>query len=230
MSKTDSTTTYAAHSLDSQFVTAYESGLQAARMADHPWRRGRFFQLVQMLRLTHGLEGVTCEAGCYRGLSSFLICEYCRQVDSQFTGAAHWIVDSFEGLSVPVPEDGAFSTRRHSEGAFTETSVEHVRKTLEEFPEVHIEKGWIPQVLELLPEQTYRFVHIDVDIYEPTLASFRYFYPRLVPGGIIVCDDYGPWPEGNWPGCALAVQQFSQEIGVPFANLETGNAMMIKRA
>jgi hypothetical protein len=224
------TDSYAAHRLDETFVQWYGEGIHAAKMADHPWRGGRFFQMIRMLQLTDGLEAATAECGCYRGLSSFLICQYRRLREPDFRGATHFVIDSFEGLSRPVAVDGDFSARRHAENAFKQTSVEHVRQTLRDFPAVPIFKGWIPDVFSELPDQAYRFVHIDVDIYEPTLAAFRYFYPRLVAGGIIVCDDYGPWPDGNWPGCKVACEEFSREIGVPYAGLETGNAVMIKRA
>ena len=33
-------------------------------------------------------------------------------------------------------------------------------------------------------------MHIDVSLYEPTLKSLEFFFPRLVDGGIIICDDY----------------------------------------
>jgi hypothetical protein len=51
-----------------------------------------------------------------------------------------------------------------------------------------------------------------------------------VDGGIVVIDDFGPWHGGEWPGCAAAVREFSAESGLPFASLDTGNAIFIKRA
>ena len=100
---------------------------------------------------------------------------------------------------------------------------------MHQFPNVEIVKGWIPDVLSTLAEQNYRFVHVDVDLYQPTLDSLGYFYPRMTVGGIIVIDDYGPWPGNQWPGCLKAVQEFSKEHDVPFAPLDTGNAIIIKR-
>ncbi len=34
------------------------------------------------------------------------------------------------------------------------------------------------------------------------MGAFRYFYPRLVPGGVIMSDDY------NWPGAKKAIDAF----------------------
>jgi O-methyltransferase len=33
-------------------------------------------------------------------------------------------------------------------------------------------------------------VNVDVDIQKPTLAACEFFYPRMVPGGIMVFNDY----------------------------------------
>ena len=30
-------------------------------------------------------------------------------------------------------------------------------------------------------------------MYEPTKDSINYFWPKIVPGGVIICDDYGSY-------------------------------------
>jgi len=62
--------------------------------------------------------------------------------------------------------------------------LKRTKRTLSEFPDIQYNVGWIPKVFENIPERKYRFVHIDVDLYEPTYASVEYFYPRLVSGGV----------------------------------------------
>jgi hypothetical protein len=37
-------------------------------------------------------------------------------------------------------------------------------------------------------------LHIDTDVYEPAKVILDYFYDLLVPGGIIMFDDYGTFP------------------------------------
>ena len=41
-----------------------------------------------------------------------------------------------------------------------------------------------------IKDEKFSFIHIDVDLFEPTFESLKFFYPRLKKGGIIVCDDY----------------------------------------
>ena len=64
----------------------------------------------------------------------------------------------------------------------------------------YINKGWIPDVFKTQEEGIALF-HIDVDLYEPTLASHQYFL-KGYKGGVIVCDDYG---YKQFPGAKVAV-------------------------
>lgn len=49
----------------------------------------------------------------------------------------------------------------------------------------------IPDYLKTHPYMRIALLHIDVDIYEPTMIGLQYLYDYVVPGGIIVLDDYG---------------------------------------
>jgi O-methyltransferase len=68
-------------------------------------------------------------------------------------------------------------------------------------------RGWFPQVLPPDPIR-YRFAHVDMDTYQSTIAALDYLLPRMVPGGVVVFDDYG------WFKCQ-GVQQALHEIFPP---------------
>jgi len=86
----------------------------------------------------------------------------------------------------------------------------------------------VPKAFVCLIEQRYKFVHIDVDLYQPTFDSLCYFYPRLSSNHIIVIDDFTPWPQGGkYIGCANAVIDFCLTNNVSFASLDSGNALFI---
>lgn len=51
----------------------------------------------------------------------------------------------------------------------------------------------------------YCFVHVDVDLYQSAIDCCKYFYRLLVPGGVMIFDDYG---FGTCPGVRLAVDEF----------------------
>ena len=42
-----------------------------------------------------------------------------------------------------------------------------------------------------LRERSFRFCHIDVDVYDSAKDIMNWIWPRLVPGGMVVFDDYG---------------------------------------
>ena len=41
---------------------------------------------------------------------------------------------------------------------------------------VKIYKGWIPDRFEEVKDKNFSFVHLDVDLYEPTYESLNYFF------------------------------------------------------
>ena len=54
-----------------------------------------------------------------------------------------------------------------------------VKNLLKEFEFIKIYKGWIPEVFKE-NNKTYQFVHIDVDLYQPTFDALNYFFPKLI--------------------------------------------------
>jgi hypothetical protein len=85
--------------------------------------------------------------------------------------------------------------------------------------------GWIPDRFPEVDDRCFSFVHIDVDLYQPTLDSLEFFYPRLSTGGIIVLDDYG---FGTCPGATAAVDSFMRDKAEPIVNLSAGGAFLMK--
>lgn len=52
----------------------------------------------------------------------------------------------------------------------------------------------LPKFLNDNPHHRFSLVHIDTDVYEPAKVILELIYPKLVPGGIILFDDYGSFP------------------------------------
>jgi hypothetical protein len=212
---------------DRKFDESYLAGLFASGTPPKPLRRrDRFRRLLKEFERALPLEGCVAECGCASGLSSFLLCSRLKQHDRAFDGAGYEIYDSFQGLSEPQAEDalepGAdeLVAQTAVAGRFA-FPVERVQRTLSAFPKVTYGPGWIPQAFPK-DDRRYRFAHVDVDLYQPTLASFEYFWPRLVPGGVMVCDDY------NWGGAKRAVEEFSAAVGALFTVTPNTQAVFTK--
>jgi len=69
-------------------------------------------------------------------------------------------------------------------------------------------------------------IHSDVDLYEPTRDILEYFYPRLVPYGVILFDDYG---FVSCPGVRQAAEEFFRDKPEEIIELATGQAAVIRR-
>lgn len=219
-----------AYPCDPVYDALYARALVATQNCPSPLkRRARFRNLVDWVSRTLDLDGCTAECGCYRGMSSHLILSRLRLHDPAFAGRGHHVFDSFQGLSAPTVEDevndddpNADSIRLMSQPGSFRASLAEVKQALAEFPEVEYHPGWIPLSFGGLPERKYRFVHLDVDLYDPTLAALEHFYPRLSRQGVIVCDDYG------WPGARKAIEEFCAEGGISFSATEHQQAVLVQ--
>ncbi|WP_320172914.1 TylF/MycF/NovP-related O-methyltransferase [Maridesulfovibrio sp.] len=178
----------------------------------------RRWNMLQFMKFAHAVPGDTAECGAYRGSSSYLICKENKEAGSN---RHHHIFDSFEGLSEPNEFDGG-----HWEKNALQASEVELMENLQEFVEnISVYKGWIPDHFHKVEDLKFSFVHIDVDLYAPTLQSIRFFYPRLNPGGVLVCDDYGV---GTCPGCTKAINEFMADKPESVISLSTGACVLIK--
>lgn len=46
-------------------------------------------------------------------------------------------------------------------------------------------------------EDTFAFVNLDMDLYEPTIGGLRFFYPRMAEGGGEAAGGDGVWAVGK---------------------------------
>jgi len=100
-----------------------------------------------------------------------------------------------------------------------------VENNLSEFDNVKLYKGWIPERFQELESKSFAFVHIDVDLYEPTHDSITFFYPRLNSNGILLCDDYG---FTTCPGATKAIDDFLSDKPEKMISLSCGGGFLIK--
>lgn len=192
-------------------------------------RLQRAFVLGRYFERASRIPGAHVECGVYRGFSALLLARIAHLRDPAFRGAGLHLVDSFEGLSAPTARDVPSGAQGPAdaaamEGAFA-TPIETVRDSLAAFPLVSIHRGWVPEVLAKLPELRWSFVHLDVDLYEPTLACLEYFTDRLAPGGIIINDDHR---SPIFPGAGAAWDSFMESRELPFLALDTGQAVFVR--
>ncbi|PYP90915.1 MAG: macrocin O-methyltransferase [Candidatus Angelobacter sp. Gp1-AA117] len=174
------------------------------------------WMVYQLLRLAEPIPGDTAECGVFAGASSYLICRF---LQSKSQACTHFIFDSFEGLSQPSVEDGL----EWSKGLLSH-SLEATKANLP-FSNISWQKGWIPDRFAQAADRRFAFVHIDVDLYQPTRDSIEFFYSRMNEGGILVCDDYG---FSGCPGATLAVDEFLKDKPEKMVAMASGGGFLIK--
>lgn len=218
------------------FNNTYDEGIRVTHTPlDNPSvyfskRRIRFYNTTQFFLQTKNLDGYVIECGCYKGLSSFIFLNFSKRLDSQYLGDKYIIIDSFEGLSAPSNQDSLGKDENGNDRYFVgagyfATPLDDVKLALADFPKIEFIKGWIPERLAALPERKYKFVHVDLDFYDPIKGALEYFFPRMVIGGLIVIDDYGSL---FWPGAKRAVEEFCDTHKIDLLNISTAQAILRK--
>ena len=175
---------------------------------------------IELFKKTISLPGSVVELGVYKGLSFMLFLKladiYCHgDTLKRVIGFDTWsgFVDLHQNDGVPsTARDkvvGGFNAERFYEVLSKAIEVEQLDSQLPRFKRAELVKGdcrlTVPEYCENNPGLRISLLHLDLDLYEPTLTALEYLYPRVVPGGIVILDEYGM--EG-FPGETKAVEDY----------------------
>jgi hypothetical protein len=197
---------------DLPFIDAYR------RIVGHDYRAlERKFTVYNLVNSVYWLGGDIAECGVYNGGTAYFMA---LAVERAAGKRDIHLFDSFEGLSRPGALDGDYW--HQGDLACAEDAA---RRNLAGFTDMHFHPGWIPARFHSVSDREFCFVHIDVDIWQPTKESIEFFYPRLRPGGMLVCDDYG---FDSCPGARRAMDDFFAERAERIIHLPTGQGLVIK--
>jgi O-methyltransferase len=177
-----------------------------------------FFLLIDKIK-TEGIDGSFAELGVYQGETAKIIHQMCP--DRSFH-----LFDTFDGFSKKDLKQEVSAESIKQKPSFTDTSLEEVKAHISGNENVHYHPGFFPDTALQLEEQQFAFVHLDADLYAPTLEALHYFYPKMSPGGVIMIHDYNH----NWEGLRKAVDEFSETIPERFAPMADwqGSVVLIR--
>jgi O-methyltransferase len=174
-------------------------------------------QILACVRAVRGLGGAMAEAGVFAGGTARLICE--AKGDAPLR-----LFDVFEMLQAP-PEPSAGSGRAAElRGHFGAVHAPRaaVEALLAPYPAVHLHQGIFPDTARGLEDERFSFVHVDLDLEPSTRDALDFFHPRLLPGGIIVGDDY------HDAGVRRAFEAYFQGRPDPLIALPWGQVVVVK--
>jgi O-methyltransferase len=189
----------------------------------HSWDTVRKDMLILLLRTINErqIRGDLAELGVYRGFTAKLIHHYMPDRPLH-------LFDTFAGFDtrdilIEHKTTGIKETTRH----FCDTNVDKVLKYIDmKNSNVKIYQGYFPDSApKELGQRKFAFVHLDVDLYAPTMAGLEYFCRRISQGGFLVVHDYNAWP-----GVRRAMDEFfSDKVEKPIPMPDkSGSALIVK--
>lgn len=141
----------------------------------------RVYYLLALASHAINVDGDFAECGVYRGGSALALA-----YQMALAGAKKrlHLFDRFE--------ESGFSFRSDSESSGrNKLSYQGVANRLRAYDFVRIHRGEIPSSLKGVEGVAFSFVHIDLNDRISTRDATAFFYDRMVPGGLILFDDYG---------------------------------------
>lgn len=174
-----------------------------------------------------GLEGVFVECGVWRGGSSMSAAFAFLSVGD--AAREMWLYDTFEGMNAPDERDHKIGDTELAAVKFEETKtsdttsdwcyagIEEVRANLAStgYPAAKIRyiQGPVEETLAdpaNIPDKI-ALLRLDTDWYESTRAELEALFDRVVPGGVVILDDYG-----EWAGVKQATDEYFAKIGASY--------------
>lgn len=209
--------------------------LQHPSFAGH-MNMARFLALYETFRKTMGLAGHIAEVGVWKGAGMMYFAKLLKIFEPESSALVHgfdwykgtvWgpdeLTDKVQGLIKKSPTSDE-ETRRKSDREARELHKQ-VCKLIElqdlgnivhlHNLDVRTELG---AFFEQHPHIQFRIVFMDIGSYEATSACLPYFWPRLLPGGIMILDQFN---HEMSPGETRAVREWLPDLAVhtfPFTN------------
>lgn len=176
-------------------------------------RIAKLFSHYELFKLTIGLPGDIVECGVFKGASLSRLVKFRNIFENSFSKKViafdafgefplhkeKHIQGDTESREKYIKESGACSISKEK--------LMHFFKKTNSDENIKLIKGdvsiTIPEYIDKNPQLKISLLNIDVDLYRPTSDCLKYFYDRVVKGGVIMLDDYN-----GFPGATKAIDEF----------------------
>lgn len=166
------------------------------------------------------IAGSVVECGVWRGgsmMAAALRLKACCATDRNLI-----LYDTFTGMTSPTSKDRRAGSDRTAQEDMSESDphglgwfaadLPDVRANLSRtnYPSDHIHYivGPVEETLPAqVPEGGIAILRLDTDWYESTRHELRHLYDHIVPGGVLIIDDYG-----FWEGARVATDEFLSNL------------------
>ncbi|MEO9136499.1 MAG: TylF/MycF/NovP-related O-methyltransferase [Casimicrobiaceae bacterium] len=197
---------------DDAFMRAWSSNAESGPDKAIIWRR---YILACAAYHAIQLDGDFVECGAYTGVGVKTVIDY---LGGNRFPKTFWIYDLFEHDE---------SMRHHAMPDHGPDLHERVVRKFQSYPQVKVLKGNIPDVFDGQSPGRVAYLHIDLNEAPAELAALDALFDRVVPGGIVILDDY------EWAGLyrhqKLAEDPWFEARRYRVFPLPTGQGLVIKR-
>lgn len=141
-----------------------------------------------------------------------------------------YLFDTYEGMTEPTDKDVSMGgqtasllleTNDKTANVWAIASIEDVQQGLDTlaYPteRFHLVKGPVEETIPGHAPERIALLRLDTDWYESTRHELEHLYQRLVPGGVLIIDDYG-----TWRGSKEATDEFMATLERPPLMLRAG--------
>ena len=166
--------------------------------------------------LENNISGAIVECGVWRGGSMLSVA--LRLNEKKAANRDLWLYDTFEGM--PAPDENDFSKRsgpaqkKFDDVKISDSASDWCRATLDDvqanirianYPadKIHFIKGKVEDTIPAQMPKSIALLRLDTDWYASTKHELEHLFPLLIPGGVLIIDDYG-----HWEGCRKAVDEY----------------------
>jgi hypothetical protein len=167
--------------------------------------RNKFVKSFAHLIYGKGLNGNVAECGVSIG-------EFALEINGAFPDRKLYLFDTFTGFDerdLRIEVERGFSNISGTH-FFLDNAEEVVMRKLPHKENAILCKGWFPQSAQSV-DDNFIFVNVDFDLYAPILSALKFFWYKMVRGGVILVHDYfsEEWsPDNAYKGARIAVDEF----------------------
>ncbi|MCU0337522.1 MAG: TylF/MycF family methyltransferase [Sediminibacterium sp.] len=175
--------------------------------------------------VSNNINGDLVECGVWRGGSMMLACLTLMNLGA--FERTLYLYDTFDGMSEPTEDDVdqlgrsasnllADSIKTTENFLWAYASLEDVKRNIYQtsYPtdKIRFIQGKVENTIPNNVPEEIAVLRLDTDWFESTYHELLHLFPKLVPGGVLIIDDYG-----YWKGSRKAVDRYFVENNIkPF--------------
>jgi hypothetical protein len=176
--------------------------------------QGRTDNIDNMVKhiVNNNIQGDILDIGVFKGYSSILVMN--QLLKHNISNRNVYLYDTFEGMPEPTIEDSqkimSLYKKNWALGTLDEVKSNINKHTKYPTDKIHYIKGMVEDTLPAHTHNQIAYVRLDTDFYSSTKVELETLYDFIVPGGVLIVDDYS----SKFVGCTLAVNEFFKKRGI----------------